>query len=592
VAKRQRDGVALLKQYLPAAEWLPTYERKWLSGDLIAALTVWALLVPEAMAYASLAGLPPEAGLYAAPLALVGYALFGSSRQLIVGPSSTVAVLSVVMVAPLAGGDTALFIALSAGLAIAAGLVAIVLGVLKAGAIKDFMSAPVLAGFLIGLAITIVVGQLDKILGYSVETDAGVFRELVLLLRDIGNLHAATFVVGAASLAVLFALGKWAPKVPGALAVVVLSIVAVSLFNLEDAGVHIIGEIPGGLPPFGWPDGLTLSALASLLPSALAITIVGFAEGIAAAESYAEKHKYAIDPNSELIGLGAANLGAGLSGGFVVDGSLSKSAAADDAGQHTQMASLINAALVLVTAVFLTPLFHNLAEATLGAIVIHAVYKLISFGKLKTYWRVKRRDFWAALIALLGVISIGILFGLMLAVLVSLVAILGRVSRPDSATLGRVTGRSGEEVFLDQDEYDEAQTIPGLLIYRFGGMLFFADAGPFRTELKPLAEAAEPPVKVVLVDAEQMNDIDVTGVETLQKVVEDLEQLGAQLWMARVKVRVRETMRKAGLEDIIGKEHFYLSVRAGADAFANATPVRGEEERESEGPGDSKPDVD
>jgi MFS superfamily sulfate permease-like transporter len=321
------------KKYVPIANWLPTYQAKWLRVDVLAAITVWALLVPEAMAYAEIAGVPPEAGLYAAPLALLGYAIFGTSRQLNVGPSSTVAIISAAVVAPLAGGDTELYIALTAALAIVTGVLCIVLGLIRGGALANFLSDPVLKGFLVGLAIVVATGQLNKILGYEVE-GGGVLYELLQYVVNIAETHWPTLAVGLVSLVLLFAIERWLPKVPGALTVVVLSIVAVSVFNLDEYGVHIVGEIPAGLPPFGFPD-VTLQQLGALVPGGAAVLIVAFAESLAAAKQYANKHGYKVDPNQELIGIGAANVGAGLSQGFVVDGSLSKSAALP-AASHTR----------------------------------------------------------------------------------------------------------------------------------------------------------------------------------------------------------------------------------------------------------------
>jgi len=376
-ATEDRSLASTIKSFVPILEWLPKYKKSWLRWDLIAALTVWALLVPEAMAYAGIAGMPPEAGLYAAPLALLGYAVFGTSRQLNVGPSSTVAVLSFAVVGGLvSSGDTDLFIAYTVTLALLTGIVLIISGLLKLGVLADFMSKPVLAGFIVGLAISIAVGQLDKVVGFEPEAQ-GLIPEILLYVRNIGETHLPTLAVGLASLVLLFLIDKYIPKLPSSLTVVVLAIVASAVLNLESYGVHIVGDIPAGLPPIGLPQGITLSDVSSLLLGAAAIAVVGFAESVAAARTYATKHGYEVDANQEMIALGAANLGAGISQGFVVDGSLSKTAASDGAGAKSQMTSIIVAVMVLITLVALTPLFHDLPEATLGAVVIHAVWHLI-----------------------------------------------------------------------------------------------------------------------------------------------------------------------------------------------------------------------
>ncbi len=527
---------------------------------------MWALLVPEAMAYAEIAGVPPEAGLYAAPLALIGYAIFGTSRQLNVGPSSTVAIISAAVVAPLAGGDAELYIALTAALAIVTGVMCIVLGLVRGGALANFLSDPVLKGFLVGLAIVVAMGQLDKILGYEVES-GGVFYELYGYIVDFAEVQWPTLAVGVVSLALLFVIERWLPKVPGALTVVVLSIVAVSAFGLEQYGVHVVGEIPAGLPPIGFPD-VTLDQLVSLMPGGDAVLLVAFDESLAAAKQYANKHGYKVDPNQELIGIGAANVGAGMSSGFVVDGSLSKSAAADEAGQKTQMSSLVVAALVLLTVLFLTPLFQNLAEATLGAIVIHAVWGLIRFGAFKRYWAAGWQDFAPAVIALLGVMTIGILGGLILAAFLSLLLVLARASAPHTAVLGRVAGEvEGERVYLDVEAHPDAKTLPGLIAYRFDAELFFANSATLRDDVLALVDDADPPARGVIIDAEMMSTIDYTGAARIVELHESLEDRGVSLRFARTKVPAMELLESTGAADAIGRDRFFTSIREAVNDF-------------------------
>ena len=556
---------SLIKSYFPILEWLPNYKREWLQPDLIATLTVWALLVPEAMAYASIAGLPPEAGLYAAPLALLGYAIFGTSRQLVVGPSSTVAALSFVVVGSLAASGTEEFIALSAALAMLVGLILILSGLFKLGFIADFMSKPVLKGFVVGVALTIVLGQLDKLLGYETGESIGFFHEILLYILDLDMLHIPTLIVGLASLAFLFILERIWPRIPWALVLVFLGIIISAALDFESQGIHVVGEIPGGLPPFGLP-GITLADIWHLLPGAVGIVLVAYAESLAAAKSYAAEHHYEVDDDQEMIALGASNLGAGFSQGFVVDGSLSRTAAADEAGQKSQMASLVNSGLVLVTAVFLTPLFETLPEAVLGAIVIHAVWRLITFREIRSYYDIRKADFWAAVMALVGVLSLGILQGLILAVSLALLSLLWRASRPSWNLLGRVRG-DGQEVFASLDVFPDAETTPGLLIFRFNQQIFFANATGFRDDVRQALLEADQPVQVVLVDAEVIADIDITGMQMLVEIHKELSGAGIDLWFTRVRANVMEYMRRYNLEKTIGPEHFFLSVRAGVNAF-------------------------
>lgn len=554
-------------EYVPIAGWLPDYERSWLTADAIAAATVWALLVPEAMAYASLAGMPPETGLWAAPLALLGYAIFGTSRQLNVGPSSTVAVLSLSVVAPVAAGDPEAFIALTSWLAILVGVFFIILGVFKAGFIADFMSKPVLDGFIIGLALTIAAGQLHKLFGLDVD-GSNFFEDIWFVIRDLGETNWWTFAVGAGSLAALFLIDRFIPRLPGALVVMFAAIILVSISNLEMRGVHIIGEIPGGLPPFGFPDSVGFGNIVDLIPGALAILIVGFAESVAAARKYASKHGYEVDASQEMIALGASNFGAGFSGGFVVDGSLSKTAAADGAGQKTQMTSLIVAVLVLITALWFTGLFENLPEATLAAIVIHAVWHLIDFGKISRYYNIRKNDFWAGLAALVGVLAFGILPGLGLAVILSLFFLVGRASRPKTEILGEVTlENSGVTVYRSTERFPAARQLPGLLIYRFDAQLFFANAPVFEERLIEAVRAAERPVEVVLVDAESISDIDSTALVMLTELEQKLADQGISIWYARVRGEPLEVVQNAETFAHLDEPTIFPTVHSGVEAF-------------------------
>jgi len=556
-----------VKSFLPILDWLPKYDKSWLRWDAIAALTVWALLVPEAMAYAGIAGMPPQAGLYTAPLALIGYAIFGTSRHLNVGPSSTVAILSFAIIGGMAAAGGAEFVALTTGLALLTGIVLILAGLLKLGVLADFLSKPVLSGFIVGLAITIAFGQLGKILGYEVEA-AGFFREVARFVQDIGKLHWPTFIVGTVSLALLFLIHAYIPKLPAAITVLALSILVSAVFNLHDSfGIHIVGEIPAGLPPFGIPD-VSLQQYIQLIPGAVAVALVGFAESVAAARTYASKFGYEVDPNQEMVGLGIANMGSGVSGGFVVDGSLSKSAAAVGAGAKSQMVSILAAIFVLITVLFLTPLFYSLPEATLGAIVIHAVWKLISFTKLKRYYHIRKADFWASLTALIGVLVFGLLGGLLLAVLLSLVMLLATVKSPHAAILGKLPGRAA---YRSIDNFPDAKTYSGLLIFRFDSLLFFANAPSFlervRTALK-----LKPDTKVLLIDSEPISYVDVTAIDVLTDLVEELRDQGIEIWFSGVMTNVYEVMERAGLVEMIGPEHFYPSLHTGVDTYLAAHP--------------------
>jgi high affinity sulfate transporter 1 len=552
------------ESFFPILSWLPKYKTSWLSPDTIAALTVWALLVPEAMAYAGIAGMPPEYGLYAAPLALLGYAIFGTSKHMNVGPSSTVAALSFSTLAGLglASGSEE-WIAMTAALAIMTGLFLVIGGLLRLGVLADFLSRPVLDGFIVGVAITIVVGQLDKVLGYEVESELEFIPDILLIISELSMTHWPTLVVGLVSLALLFIIEKYLPKVPAAITVLVLAIVVSALLDFESLGIHIVGEIPAGLPDFGMP-GITLDQLASLIPGALAIMLVAYSESIATARAYASKFNYKVDADQEFIGLGAANLGSGFSTSFVVDGSLSKTAASVGAGAKTQMVSIIAAIAVLITAVALTPLFRTLPEATLGAIVIHAVWHLINFRKIRKYRSITSLDFWTALVAMLGVLAVGILEGLLIAVFLGLLGLLYASKSRTSAVLAKVPG---QEIYRSLENNPEGETYPGLLIARFEGSLFFANAPDMADEIRYGVEVTEPSPRVVLVDFESITEVDATALITIGELNEELERAGTDLRLARVRAHVLELMRTTELDKDIGPEYIYDSVHAGVNAF-------------------------
>jgi len=551
------------KSFFPIVKWLPKYQASWIRFDLIAALTVWALVVPEAMAYAGIAGMPPEYGLYAAPLALIGYAIFGTSRHLNVGPSSTVAALSFSVIVGLAAAGSDEFISLTIMLAILVGFLLIIGGLLRMGVLADFFSKPVLDGFIVGVAITIVVGQLDKIVGYGVE-EKDFIPEVLLLLKEIGMTHWPTLVVGLVSLALLFLIEKYIPKLPGAITVLFLAIIVSALLGFEDMGIHIVGEIPAGLPSIGLPGGITLDHVMSLLPGAAAIALVAFAESVATARTYASKFNYKIDADQELIALGVASTGAGISQGFVVDGSLSKTSASVEAGGKSQMVSIIAAVIILITIVALTPLFYALPEATLGAIVIHAVWHLINPKTLTRYRKFPQLDFWTAVIAMVGVLTLGILQGLLLAAFIGILALLVATKTRSTSILGKVPG---EKIYLGLENYPEGETFPGLLILRFDGSLYFANAPDAANELRAAIEMSDPSPKVVLIDGESINSIDATAIIQLEEVVDELKRSGIELKFARIRSNVMEIVERTGFVETVGSHNFYISNQDAVDAF-------------------------
>jgi SulP family sulfate permease len=554
----------------PVFTWVRGYDRAWLRGDLVAGLTVWAVLVPEALAYASIAGVSPVVGLYAAPGALILYAAFGSSRQLVTGPMAATAALSAAAVADLATAGSDDFLQLTITLGLVTGILAVVAGLCRLGFLASFISEPVLKGFIIGLALTIIVGQLPKIFGVE-KGEGNFFEQAWDLLTNLGETSGLTLLVGGLSLALVVWLKEALPVVPGSLVAVLLGIVAVAVFNLDDHGVTIVGKIESGLPDLGLPD-TGLSDYLDIAPAAVGIMLVGFAEGLGAAKTYAAKNHYEVDPDRELLGLGAANLASGFSSGMVVNGSLSKTAVNASAGARSQLSGLVVAVLTVVTLLFLTGLFEQLPEATLAAVVVAALIELVDVRSLVRLYRVYARgiagvaarpDFVAAVAAMLGVLIFDTLPGLFIGICVSLLLLLYRVSRPRVAVLGHVPGTRSQ--FADLERHPENEVVRGIAILRVEGGLFFGNADAVREQLHA---ALEPDTKAVVLDAETVPFVDVTAVGMLAELAEELESRGVQLVVARDIGQVRDVVAhtEGGT-----KVQTYATVRDAVEALGGST---------------------
>jgi high affinity sulfate transporter 1 len=552
---------------LPVRDWLPHYERRWLRPDLVAALAVWAVLVPEGIAYASLAGLPPETGLFAALAPLLAYAVLGTCRQLTVGPSSAIAAYSAAAVAPLAAGDSGRFVALSALLALLVGALLLAAGLARAGFIADFFARPVLTGFIAGLALVIGAGQLYKLLGVE-GGGTSFFGKLLVLVQQLGSINLATLAIGLAALAIIFALRAYAPKVPAMLVAVVLGIAAVSVFGLEAHGVQIVGEIPDGLPHPTFPS-FGIGDMTHLLPDAVALALIAFAESIAGARTFAAKHGYEVDADQELVALGAANLGAGLLQGFSVDASLSRSAVADSSGVKSQMSGIILFVFLVVTMLLLMPLFHDLPEAVLGAIVIAAVAHLVDIRALRRLRHIDRTDFMLALICFAGVLVFGLLMGLLIAVVVSLLALVLRAYRPSSVVLGRAPGPESDDTlrYRSVEDHPEYEAFPGLVILRVDGELFFGNGRWFRETVRSLVRGQTPPVREVLVHAGAIPHLDTTAAAMLKELIAELDDGQVELDFARVTTSLYADLERNGIVELVGPERIHETIRAGVADF-------------------------
>lgn len=549
-------------RHLPLLSWLPSYSRKWLTGDIFAGFAVWAVLVPQAVAYAQIAGMPPQAALFAAPVALIAYAVFGTSRQLVVGVTSSIAITSAATVGALASGNNALYVSLTIELALLVGVLFLLFGIARFGFVSSFLARPVITGFLFGLSLVIAIGQAPKLFGVPAG-EGNFFQKAWSLLTQLGNTNGWTLFVGLTSLALLFALSRFVPKLPAYLITVIFGILVVTLLGLVQRQVTVVGTIPGGFPTPAIPR-IRLEDLVNLLTGAFGIMFVGFAEHISASRGFAISHNDTIDPDEELIALGAANLAAGLFQGFALGGGLSQSTVNDQAGARSQLSGIIAAGLLLLTVLFLTPLFGNLPQATLGAVVIYAVSHSWKVGELQRYLHLKRSDFFLALTALLGELLFNVLPGLLLAVALSLLILVYRASRPNLAVLGRVPGTRN---YSDRAHHPENEMLPGLLIVRVNAPLFFANTTNLRERIQGLIQAAAVPPTVILLSMEASNSIDIASLDALSELHASLHAEGIALELANVRWEVQKLLERAGLVEKIGKEHIYTSVDEAVQNF-------------------------
>lgn len=534
--------------------WRSGYQRAWWRTDLLAGLTVTAILIPEGMAYAQLAGLGPQAAFYAAPIGLLLYAILGSSRQLVVAVSSGVAITSAATITALGPASAAEYAALTAALALFAGLISVIAGMAGLGRIAQFFSSSVLLGFVYGLAVIITVKQIPKLLGVEVDTEH-VGRALVDIVQSIPDANTATVIVGIASLVGMVVLQRALPTVPSALVVLVGSIIASAVFELEGRGVEVVGELPSGLaapqlPDVGW------DAIPLLAGGAFGIALLAFAEAIGPAHQFARRHHYEVDANREMIAIGASNMGAGLFQGFPIGASLSKSAANDRAGAHSPASLVVAAAATAAIALFFTPLFRDLPEAALGAIVIVAVSEMMRIGPMRRLWHLRRADFMFAMVALIGVLVFDILAGLAIAVAVSLGAVVWRASEARLQVSGQTAGAT--DTLVTHDDVERGVEVPGLLIVRPEQMMFFVNASEIRDRVVSMATGYTPPLEVVVLHLALSPDLDIAATDGLADLHERLDHHGIELWLVAKLPDVRQQLRASGVEDLVGSDHVFV----------------------------------
>jgi SulP family sulfate permease len=563
--------MATLKRYVPGAALFTDYESSWWRPDSLAAMSLWAVLIPQSMAYAQLAGVPAVYGLYTAFAAMIGYALFGTSRVLNQGPESAVAIVTAATLMPLVGGEGEQYILFASVLAILVGIWAIIGGFARLGFITRYISRPILTGYIVGSAWLIVISQLPALFGITVDEES-YHTALGALVRNLGETNLWTLGLGLSLIVLIYVLKGLLPKFPAYLIAAIVATIVVAVFNLEDVGVTVVGDIQSGIPlpriPF-----LPLGDIISLIQPAAGIALLAYADSVVTAESLARPAGDTIDADQEFFGLGMASVFSGFFQGFPVNGSQTRSVVLADSGARTQMAGLISSALIVITLLLLTPAFEILPNVALASIVIVAGIGLLDMPELKRLWRIQHADFVLAMLTALAVVVIGMLPAIMIAVALSLIDVARRSTAPHTAILVQVPDT---DTFRDIDHIADGETIPGLLIYRFDAPIFFANVSVMTDELSDLVEIAVPPFEWILIDAESIHDMDTTAVQGLEELIEDLEDAGITLAFARLRNAVRVIMTSAGLIDMIGEENIYLEIDDGVTAYLERSTTNGE----------------
>ncbi|MFN8379685.1 MAG: sulfate permease [Anaerolineae bacterium] len=558
-----------LSRWIPAIPALRTYRRAWLSKDIVAGLVITAVLVPVGMGYAEAAGLPAIYGLYATIFPLIAYAIFGPSRILVLGPDSSLAAIIAATIIPLAAGDPERLVALAGMLALLTGAFAILAGLAHFGFITDLLSIPIRLGYLNGIALTVLVGQLPKLLGFSSSGD-GLIQEVASLLQGIaqGLTNPTTLAIGVVCLAVILVFKRFWPRIPGVLIAVIGATLVVGVLDLATtAGVSVVGPLPQGLPSFEIPM-VSLSDMGALLTGALVIVLVSFADTSVLSRTFALRGGYKVDQNQEIIALGAANVAAGLFQGFSISSSSSRTPVAESAGAKTQLTGVVGALCVAALLIFAPNLLQNLPNAALGAVVISACLSLVDIQGVVRLYRVRRTEFWFSIVCFLGVALIGVIQGIGIAVVLALLDFIWRSWRPDAAVLGRADGIAG---YVDMSRHPEAQPIPGLLIYRWTAPLFFANADFFYEHVLDAVSKAPTPTRWIVVSAEPVSDIDTTAAEALSKLDDDLERVGIELCFAEMKGPAKDSLKRYGLFSKLGDHLFFRTIDEAVEAYQKAT---------------------
>ncbi|ELY1882373.1 SulP family inorganic anion transporter [Pseudomonas aeruginosa] len=552
---------------MPLARWVPGldsllhYRRAWFRPDVQAGLSVAAIQIPTAIAYAQIAGFPPQVGLYACILPMLIYALIGSSRQLMVGPDAATAAMVAAAITPLAAGDPQRLVDLSMIVAIMVGLFSIVAGLARAGFIASFLSRPILVGYLNGVGLSLLVGQLGKLFGYEAAT-SGFVAGILALLENLLHIHWPTLILGSLSLLLMVLLPRRFPQLPGALCGVLLASLAAALLGLDRYGVELLGEVPAGLPQLSWPQ-TSLEELKSLLRDATGITVVSFCSAMLTARSFAARHGYSINANHEFVALGLANIGAGVSQGFAISGADSRTAVNDMVGGKTQLVGVVAALVIAATLLLLNKPLGWVPMPALGAVLLLAGWGLIDVQALKGFWKLSRFEFSLCLLTTVGVLSVGVLPGIFVAVSIAVLRLLYYTYRPSDAVLGWMHGIDGQ---VELAKYPQATTLPGLVIYRFDAPLLFFNADYFKQRVLAVVDGSERP-NAVLLNAEAMTNLDISGLATLHEVQQILKAQGVHLSLARVTGQTLDLLQRSSMLGEIKPPLVFSSVRSGVSAY-------------------------
>ncbi|MDH1100021.1 SulP family inorganic anion transporter [Pseudomonas mosselii] len=550
-----------LSRWLPGLANLLHYRREWFHADLQAGLSVAAIQIPIAIAYAQIVGLPPQYGLYACVLPMMVYALVGSSRQLMVGPDAATCAMIGGAVAPLAMGDAHRIAELSVIVTVLVGVMLIAAGVARAGFIASFFSRPILIGYLNGIGLSLLAGQLSKVVGFRIEGD-GFILSLINFLQRLGEIHWLTLAIGLAGLGLLIWLPRRYPRLPAALVTVVVFTALAGLFGLDRYGVAILGPVPAGIPELAWPQS-TLAETKSLLRDALGIATISFCSAMLTARSFAARHGYAINANHEFLALGVSNLAAGISQGFAISGADSRTAVNDMVGGKSQLVGIIAALVIALILLFFTAPMAWIPQAALGAVLLMAGWGLIDVKSLKTIRKLSRFEFWLCLLTTVGVLGLGVLPGIVFAVTLAILRLLYSIYQPTDAVLGWVPGIEGQ---VDVRQHKDARTVPGLVVYRFDDAILFFNADYFKMRLLEAVQGVEKP-QVVLFDAEAVTSIDVSGVAALREVRDTLAAQGIHFAIARARGTFLRMLVRSGMAREMEEKLLFGSVRAGIRAY-------------------------